>query len=124
MVPDPFMEREVREIAPPDDMVRHRGDQRWAKGFDVARVGSWRETIDAGVSLDPAAFRSVVGERQELLEPGFASRHCGRKPNPVWATVKLNGSSRSRISSVMSQPRQTAVEMPSRFAGRWSGGCA
>src|SRR3979411_1332799 len=63
----PFMERQVREIAPPDELVRHRGDQRLREGLDVGEGRVLREPVDAG-ELDPAAFRPVVGERQELLE--------------------------------------------------------
>src|SRR3981081_3735115 len=64
--PDPFMEREEREIAPPDELVRHRGDQRLREGLDVGEGRVLREAIDAG-ELDPAAFSSVVGAKQELL---------------------------------------------------------
>src|SRR6476659_8998921 len=61
------VERQVREVAAPDQLVRHLGHQRLGEGLYVDEARVMREAIDAG-ELHPAALGAIVGQPQELLE--------------------------------------------------------
>src|SRR5882757_8491525 len=111
---DPFMEREVREIAPPDELVRHRGDQRLGEGLDVGEGRVLREPVDAG-ELDPAAFRSVVGERQELLEAWLRHAIAGRKQPHMGDREADRQLAQCRHQLGDEPAGQQQVEMPPEF---------
>src|SRR5262249_15766928 len=116
---DLVVEREVRVVAAPDELVGHGLDQRAGKRRDVGKTQRLREAVETG-EFDVAALRAVVDELEELLKSGLLDAVL-RREQPEVGHRELDRQLAQHGHQFAYQPaRREEVEVPAEFA-RYSG---
>src|ERR1700722_17975773 len=75
---DPVMERQMRKIAAPDQLLRRPRHQHLRDRLHVGKIRRRGESIDAG-ELDKATRRAVTDQIEKFLKAGLARPVFGRK---------------------------------------------
>jgi hypothetical protein len=75
---DAIVERQMRKVTAPDQLIRHLGHQRLRDRLHIGEIRCGGEAIDAG-ELDKATRRAVADQIEKRLKAGLVRTVLGRK---------------------------------------------